>query len=230
MDVEIFEGPEQLAIGAADLIEATIGAADGHCDIGLAGGSTPQATYAQLRSRAIDWSNVAVWLSDERWVPHDSEDSNGNQAERFLVDGIEPATFLRPRYSEHLEPIDSAAFYEARLRSAIGQQPKLVLLGMGTDGHTASLFPGTRAVGDTSERWFVANHVPQLDMWRLTVTPHLLEISEHIAVIVSGSAKADVLAEAIERPGGRYPIELLHRCKGTVTVLCDREAASALST
>lgn len=230
MDVEIFEGPEQLAIGAADLIEATIGAADGHCDVGLAGGSSPRATYARLRSRDIDWSEVTVWLSDERWVAYDSEDSNGNQAERFLLDGIEPETFLRPRYSEHLEPVDSAAFYEARLRSAIGEQPKLVLLGMGSDGHTASLFPGTRAVEDTSERWFVANHVPQLSTWRLTVTPHLLEISEHIVVIVSGGAKADVLAEAIRRPEGRYPIELLHRARGSVTVLCDREAASQLST
>lgn len=230
MDVEIFEGPDQLAIGAADLIEAAIRAAGGRCDLGLAGGSTPQATYAQLRTRSIDWGAVTVWLSDERWVPYDSEDSNGNQAAQSLLEGIEPAAFLRPRYSEHLEPIDSAAFYEARLRSAIGEHPRLVLLGMGTDGHTASLFPGTRAVDDTSDRWFVANHVPQLSSWRLTVTPRLLGISEHVVVIVSGGAKADVLAEAIERPDGRYPIELLHRSKGAVTVLCDREAASALST
>jgi 6-phosphogluconolactonase len=229
MDVEIFAGPTELAIGAADFIEAAFVESRGGCDIGLAGGSTPQATYTQLRSREIDWGAVDVWLSDERWVPHDSEDSNGHQAEQTLVDGIEAASFLRPRYSEHLEPIDSAAYYEAKLRSVIGERPKLVLLGMGTDGHTASLFPGTDAVDDASDRWFIANHVPQLDTWRLTVTPHLLEIAERVAVIVSGSAKADVLAEVVERPEGRYPIELLHRSSGSVTVLCDREAASSLS-
>ena len=229
MDVEIFPGPAELAIGAADFIAAVFDESEDRCDVGLAGGSTPQATYAQLSSRDIDWDGVDVWLSDERWVPHDSDDSNGHQAQRSLLNGIEPATFLRPRHSEHLEPIDSAVYYEARLRSVIGEQPKLVLLGMGTDGHTASLFPGTSAVEDTSDRWYVANHVPQLDTWRLTVTPHLLEIAERIVVLVSGTAKADVLAEAIERPQGRYPIELLHRCGGSVTVLCDREAAASLS-
>lgn len=229
MDVEIFAGPAELAIGAADLVEATIDAAGGHCEIGLAGGSTPQATYEQLRSRDIDWSALDVWLSDERWVPHDSEESNGHQAERSLLGHARPATFLRPRYSEHLEPIDSAAYYEAEMRSVIGERPRLVLLGMGTDGHTASLFPGTDAAEDSSDRWFIANHVPHLDTWRLTVTPHLLEIAQTIAVIVSGSAKADVLAEAIERPEGRYPIEILHRAAGSVTVLCDRDAAASLS-
>lgn len=229
MDVEIFPGPDELAIGAADLVEATIGGSDGTCDIGLAGGSTPQATYALLRNRDIDWRRVHIWLSDERWVPEDSEDSNGLQAERSLISGIEPASFLRPRHSEHLEPIDSAVYYEARLRSVIGARPKLVLLGMGDDGHTASLFPGTTAVEDSSERWFIANRVPQLDTWRLTVTPHLLGIAERIAVIVSGSAKAGVLAEVIDRPEGRYPIELLHRASGAVTVLCDRDAAALLS-
>ncbi len=229
MDVEIFAGPTELAIGAADLIERTVKESEGRCDIGLAGGSTPQATYALLRSRDIDWGSIDLWLSDERWVPHDSEESNGHQAERTLLDGIEPATFLRPRHSSHLEPVDSAVYYEAALRSMIGSRPKLVLLGMGTDGHTASLFPGTAATEDTSDRWFIANHVPQLDTWRLTVTPHLLEIAERVAVIVSGSAKADVLAEVIERPEGRYPIELLHRSSGSVTVLCDHEAAASLS-
>lgn len=229
MNVEIFAGPAELARGAADYIEGVINETEGRCDIGLAGGSTPQATYTELRTRGIDWSEVDIWLSDERWVPHDSAESNGHQASRSLAAGIEPSSFLRPRHSDHLEPADAAAYYEADLRSMVGERPRLVLLGMGTDGHTASLFPGTAAVEDTSDRWYVANHVPQIDAWRLTVTPHLLEIAERIAVIVAGASKADVLAEAIERPEGRYPIELLHRCSGAVTILCDREAAGSLS-
>ena len=100
---------------------------------------------------------------------------------------------------------------------------------MGTDGPVASLFPGTAGLVDTSDRWFIANEVPQLNTWRLTVTPHLLEIAERVAVIVSGDAKADILAEAIERPSGRFPIEILHRSQGSVTVLCDQAAASTLT-
>lgn len=230
MDVQIFSGPEELAAGAADFIAAGLAEADGRCDVGLAGGSTPQATYRELRSREVAWDSVDIWLSDERWVPHDSEDSNGYQAGVSLVDQVSEPSFLRPRFSALLEPVDSAAFYEARLRSAIGERPSVVLLGMGTDGHIASLFPDTEALSDTSERWFVANHVPQLDTWRLTVTPHLLDIAEQVVVIVSGHAKADVLAEAVARPTGRYPIELLHRSEAAVTVLCDQAAGSSLAT
>lgn len=230
MDVRTFEDPGELAAGAADLIASVLTRSEGRVDVGLAGGSTPQPTYTELRKRRVDWSLVDIWLSDERWVPHDSDDSNGHRAERSLVEHIPDARFLRPRFSEHLEPEDSAAYYEAALRSVIGERPKLVLLGMGTDGHVASLFPATQAVDDEpGNRWYVANQVPQLDTWRLTATPHLLEIAEAIVVIVSGSAKADVLAESIERPAGRHPIEILHRAQGEVTVLCDRAASSSLS-
>lgn len=229
MDVQIFGDPDALAAAAADFIAAGLAASDGRCDLGLAGGSTPQATYRELRSRDVDWNAVDIWLSDERWVPHDSEESNGHQAEASLVGRLPESSFLRPRFSSRLEPVDSAAFYEARLRSAIEHRPSMVLLGMGTDGHIASLFPGTDALADTSERWFVANHVPQLDTWRLTVTPHLLSIADRVVVIVSGEAKAAVLAEAVERPQGRYPIEILHRSEAAVTVLCDQAAASSLA-
>jgi 6-phosphogluconolactonase len=111
----------------------------------------------------------------------------------------------------------------------IRERPTLILLGLGTDGHTASLFPGTSGLSEAGDRWFIANHVPQLDTWRLTVTPHLLEIAERIVLLVSGSSKAEVLAEAIHRPQGRYPIEILHRSDAVVTVLADRAAAAALA-
>jgi 6-phosphogluconolactonase len=228
MDVEIFEDPGQLASAAADFIAEVLEGTEGPCDIGLAGGSTPQATYAELRTRRIDWASVDIWLSDERWVPRDSDDSNGHQAAMALVDHIPRAGFLRPRFSAHLEPDDSAAFYEAQLRSVVWDRPRLVLLGMGTDGHTASLFPGTSALNTETGRWFVANHVPQLNTWRLTVTPHLLDVAERIVVLVAGSAKAEVLAEAIKRPQGRFPIEILHQSNAAVTVFADQAAAGAL--
>lgn len=230
MDVTRFATPEALAEGAADFIVERINRSQDRFNLGLAGGSTPAATYEQLRFRSIEWAGVDVWLSDERWVPHDSPESNGAMAyERFLhlAEGV---NFLRPRYSERVEPDESATYYEASLRHVIPDgRPDLILLGMGTDGHTASLFPGTAALKMTdSTRWFVSNHVESLDAWRLTVTPYLLDRAQEIAVIVAGTAKAAVLAEAIEHPAGRYPIEILHDSDAVVTFLVDEAAGAQL--
>ncbi len=197
-------------------------------NLALAGGSTPGATYRTLTNRPIDWSRTDVWLSDERWVPHDSDDSNGRMARETLIDRVDGATFHRPRYSENLEPDEAAAYYEATLRRMIPDgRADVVLLGMGTDGHTASLFPGTEALTEPTTRWVVENHVPALDAWRLTVTPHFLTSVATIVVIVAGADKADVLAEVVEHPVGRYPIEILHDCVGDVVFMLD--AAGSLS-
>lgn len=197
--------------------------------LGLAGGSTPADTYRELGGHQVDWPNVRLWLSDERWVPHDHADSNGGMALELL-----PAEanrrLVRPRYSEFLQPEDSAAHYEAELRLIHdGRDPDMVLLGMGTDGHTASLFPGTTALDAPVDRWFVANHVPQLDTWRLTATPSLLQRATAVVVLVAGSDKADVLREVLEGPDGAYPIQLLREAEGDVTVVCDEAAAARLS-
>lgn len=229
MKLEIHDGPAELANGAADRIADLL--TGGCSDIGLAGGSTPAATYEALGHRDVDWSMVDAWLSDERWTEHDSADSNGAMAASLLVGRVAGLTLHRPQFDADMTPAASAADYETRVRELTDGPPGLVLLGMGTDGHVASLFPGTVALANAADpRWFVANHVPQLDVWRLTVTPHLLRIASHVIVIVSGSAKAGVLAEAMEQPMGAYPIELLHEAEGQVTVMADREAASRTTT
>ena len=229
MKLEIHDGPGELANRTADRIADLMKA--GCADIGLAGGSTPTATYEALARRDVDWSTVDAWLSDERWTDHDSDESNGAMAASSLVDRVTGLTLHRPHFDANITPAASAEDYEARLREFTDGPPGLVLLGMGTDGHIASLFPGTVALANAADsRWFVANHVPQLDVWRLTVTPHLLRIAAHVIVIVSGSAKASVLAEALERPIGAYPIELLHEAEGQVTVMADTDAASHMTT
>ena len=211
----------------ADLIAARTAA--GPMTLGLAGGSTPSGTYRACEDRPIEWSNVRLWLSDERWVPHDHPDSNGRMALEVLP--AEAARRLvRPRHSAYLQPEDSAAHYEAELRLMHdGHNPDMVLLGMGTDGHTASLFPGTAALDAPADRWFVANRVPQLDTWRLTATPTLLKQATAVVVLVAGGDKAEVLAEVVEGPDGRYPVQLLRAASGSVTFVCDRAAASRLS-
>lgn len=229
MDLVTFTSPEDLASGAADFITARMSQPGPRLNLGLAGGSTPAATYEQLRWRSINWSNIDVWLSDERWVDHQSPDSNGRMAHETLIDHVDGANLLRPRYNENLEPDESAVHYEASLRHIMSDgRPDLILLGMGTDGHTASLFPGTTALEEDRHRWFVSNWVEAQDTWRLTATPNLLKSAKQVVVIVSGAAKADVLAEILNDPSGRYPTELLHDSEGSVTVLADSEAASAV--
>ncbi|MEX1004917.1 MAG: 6-phosphogluconolactonase [Acidimicrobiia bacterium] len=216
-----------LARAAAELIAAR--ASQGPITLGLAGGSTPADTYDALGDVSIDWENVSLWLSDERWVPHDHADSNGRMALEHLPSAAS-SRLVRPRYSPYLTPADSAVHYDAELRSLHGDKfPEIVLLGMGTDGHTASLFPDTDALAADPRRWFVENHVPQIDAWRLTVTPSLLHHAETVLVLVAGADKAALLADVLEGPAGRYPIQLLHEAQGEVTVLCDADAASALS-
>lgn len=231
MQVHTHPSDEALAIAAADLISDRLAQVDGdRANIALAGGSTPTATYRALQQRPVDWSRTDVWLSDERWVPHDSDESNGRMANETLMHHVSGAAFHRPIHSPHVEPDESAAYYEATLRIAIPDgEPDVVLLGMGTDGHTASLFPGTTALVEPTQRWFVENHVESMDIWRLTATPYLLQRAKTIVVIVAGEDKADVLAEAVERPSGRYPIELLHDAGGEVLFLTDEGAASQLS-
>ncbi len=227
MDLSIYESRAELAEATAALIAER--AAAEPLTLGLAGGSTPSDAYTALGEHDIQWDRVSMWLSDERWVPHDDPESNG----RMALECLPPEAadrLIRPRHSSFLDPADSAAHYDAELRSMHEDgPPDLILLGMGTDGHTASLFPGTDALEPDPHRWFVANRVPQVDNWRLTATPQLLKIARQVLVLVSGQAKAGVLAEVIEGPDGQFPIQLLRHAEGHVTIMCDREAASALS-
>lgn len=227
MQLSVLEDRSGIARHVADLIAARVGS--GPMTLGLAGGSTPADTYHELATRQIDWQNVRLWLSDERWVPHDHADSNGRMALEHLPEAA-GQRLVRPRHTQYLQPEDSAAHYEAELRLIHdGDTPDMVLVGMGTDGHTASLFPGTAALDAPSDRWFVANQIPHLDTWRLTVTPGLLQRAKAVVVLVAGADKAEVLQQVLEGPDGAYPIQLLRAAEGDVTVVCDRAAASLLS-
>lgn len=221
MEIFIHDDPAAVAGAVTGRIAGVIQSDSPRVSIGLAGGSTPAAAYGLLRSEP-GWDNVDAWLSDERWVGLDHERCNGAQAATLLMNHV-PARFYRPAWAEDMTPEESAADYERSLIGIFdGRRPDLILLGMGEDGHVASLFPETAAVEET-KRLYVANHVPKMGEDRLTATYPLLWMARLLVVIVTGSMKAPALAECLkgDRPGG-----MLGNGDAMVEWHVDREAAS----
>lgn len=196
---------------AAEAIELS-----GRFTIALSGGRTPKALFELLASdefaEKIDWSNVEIYFGDERTVPPDHPDSNYRMAKEALLDHV-----MIPRTNVHrmkgeLDPEAAAIEYGKMLKDRFGEDGglDLVLLGMGDDGHTASLFPGTEALTETKHRC-VANFVPKLNTWRLTLTAPFLNRSREVLVMVEGAGKAARVQEVIEGPEDpdRLPIQMI---------------------
>ena len=225
MSVHIYPTPQSLAIAAADFIEQYIAGLDRKMTLGLAGGGTPAATYAELATRDIDWSRVLLWLGDERWVPHDHEESNTRMAHETLVDRV-VAELLAP--DTGFGEAEEAAFtYGHRLLKAFHEgRPDLVLLGIGDDGHTASLFPDTEAL-EVDTIGYVANWVEQKDTWRLTATMPLLWSAREVVFLVQGEDKAGVVARIID-DGHPYPAQRVAAGASNSRWLLDEAAASQL--
>lgn len=228
MRIRVFDDPERLADAAAREIEAWLRLTGPRTTIGLAGGSTPTATYERLRDVRVPWSEVAAWMTDERFVPADHPDSNAGMARRALFDHI-PATLHQPPWME--DPLAAADEYEQVLETVLdreptGLKPGLVLLGVGEDGHTASLFPGTEALTKT-DRDYVANWVPDREEWRLTATVDLLTRARRLMFLVAGSHKAAVVAEVLEGSSDMPAAIVSGGCRDAVWLL-DQAAAAGL--
>jgi len=226
MQLRVFDDAATLAEKAASLIADQIRA--GATTLGLAGGNTPRATYAQLRRLDVPWDKVVAWLPDERWVPPGHPDRNATMASAALFDHV-PATLLEVPWVD--EPRHAAALYQTTLRETLPSphgrpQPDIVLLGLGDDGHTASLFPGTSAVEERDE-WFVANWVAAKDTWRLTATFPLLWAARTIVLLVSGTQKATALQQALQSGA---PVPAARTLDGSADVIwmVDNAAASLL--
>jgi 6-phosphogluconolactonase len=224
MELLVHDDPSSVAEAVSRRIAELISETGDRFSLGAAGGGTPQATYRALRDLNPGWDKVVAWLSDERWVPPDDQRSNGRMVADALLDHVD-AGFERPHWSEMVTPEDSAAHYEARLRSIHGESPPdLVLLGMGADGHTASLFPGTTAI-EEQRRWYVANEVPELGETRLTATYPLLWRARLLLILVVGEEKAGALEASF---GRKTPAGRLGDGDGVVEWHVDRAAASLL--
>ena len=200
----------------------------------LAGGSTPKAAYEILArdfAETVDWGRTHVFFGDERTVPPDHEDSNYRMAREALLDHVSIGGVHRMR--GELPPEEAAASYEDELRGFFGAEepPRfdLVLLGIGEDGHTASLFPETSAL-EVTDRLVVANPVLKLDTTRITLTAPVLNAARAVIFLVVGGGKAEALKEILEGDADprRYPAKLV-RPEGNLIWMVDRAAAGFLS-
>jgi 6-phosphogluconolactonase len=216
-------------------------AAQGRARIALSGGTTPKAVFELLADPTQPWRDRMPWERldffwvDERSVPPDAPASNYRMTREALLDQVP----LRPeqihRIKSELDPEAAAARYESELRNSFrlegAEMPRfdLVALGMGEDGHTASLFPHTEAINELS-RLVVPNHVPQLDSWRITLTWPVINNARSIFFLVSGAAKAPVLNDVLTGPCNpeRLPSQLIWPSSGILTYILDKDAASLL--
>ncbi len=203
----------------------------GTCSIVLSGGNTPRTLYRLLAQRpsAIPWAHVHVFWGDERYVPPEDPRSNFGMAKETLLDSVAcPAANVHRMPTECADPDIAARDYERTLRSCFdGEWPDfdLVLLGLGDDGHTASLFPGSLALAEKT-RWVVATKAPSAPPWRLTLTLPALIRAAAIYVLVAGSTKAEPLRHVLEGVGDwiRYPAAGVRLGTGTVIWWVDRDA------
>jgi 6-phosphogluconolactonase len=208
---------------AAMLAEAA--GAGGH--VVLTGGSSPRRAYEQCAERDDDWSSATVWFGDERCVPPAHPDSNFAMADRALLSRLsKPPTVMRMQ--GELDPDAAAGAYEADVRERLGGDPRwdLLLLGIGPDGHTASLFPNAPAL-EEQERRAVA--VPHEDVERVTMTLPMLSAAAKVLYLVLGESKAEAARQVFsEEPSPEAPASLLRSTEGETIALLDRAAAAEL--
>jgi len=244
-DVSIASDTGALARAAAEIFTAAAAGAiraRGTFRVALAGGRTPSAVYALLgqdeatRSR-VDWTRVQVFWGDERHVPPNHLDSNFRMAHDAMLRHVpvDPGHVWRIK-AEHADADRAAREYERDLRLAFGagagETPRfdLVLLGMGPDGHTASLFPETDALYER-RRLVVSNRVERLRTDRITLTVPVLNRAAEIVFLVQGGDKAAALRAVLEGPfdPDRLPAQLIHPSRGRLRWLVDPAAAALLS-
>ena len=237
MSVHIYSRSEELFRAAAREFAARAKEAieeRGRFAVVLAGGSTPEAMYGILARDymdGIDWSRIYVFFGDERSVPPHHEDSNLKMASEVLLDHVPVGNVHRMR--GELPPDQAAEAYEEQLRMFFRTEdvPRfdLILLGLGADGHTASLFPETPAL-EVHDRWVVANSVPRLDTTRITLTIPVINAARAVIFLVEGEDKAEAVREVLEGDADprAYPAKLIQHPGGPEWML-DQSAASLLS-
>ena len=227
IDVRVVEDP---AAVVAELF-LDVACAGGH--IALSGGSTPRRAYELAARSDADYSAATMWLGDERLVPHDDDRSNYRMARESLADPLPEDR--RPRLmpvDTALGPDAAAAAYEALLLGTIGQHPRLdlALMGLGPDGHTASLFPGKPAVVET-QRYCVG--VPEAGMEpkvpRVTMTLPLFNTAREVVFLVAGADKAEAVRRAFGNPPDETaPSALVRPGAGKLALVLDPPAAAEL--
>lgn len=248
------EGARRFAAAAQAAV-----AARGRFAVALSGGSTPEGLYRELATRhrasgadqssdapRVPWQQTHIFFGDERYVPHDDSESNFRMAREALLDHVPiPAEQVHAMPTDAADPDVAAQKYEATLATVFTQcsvpgnqysEPgspfpcfDLILLGMGPDGHTASLFPGTDAVHE-QHRWVLAPWVDKFQTFRLTLTPPVINQGRQVLFLVSGASKAQTLRDVLEgaRDPSRLPSQIVRPAEGQLIWLIDRDAAHRL--
>ena len=213
----------------------------GRARMAISGGSTPKATFGLLADPSqpwrakMPWDKVDLWWVDERCVPPDDADSNYRMTREEMLDKVPLKPEQIHRIEGELEPAAGAARYEEELRKGFGlaedglPQFDVMQLGMGPDGHTASLFPHTAALNETG-RLAVANHVTAKDAWRITLTLPVINHAAEVFFLIAGTDKAQILKEVLLGPRDpeRLPSQLIFPANDILTLLLDRAAAALL--
>jgi 6-phosphogluconolactonase len=237
--IQVYPDPESLSRAAAALLvmQANLAvAARGRFSVALSGGATPRRTYELLAATPLKdqapWDRMHVFWGDERGVPLNDPRSNARMAQEAWLDHV-------PIPKDQIHPLDCSQApaaagrqYEAQLREFFAGRPPrldLVLLGLGDDGHTASLFPGTPVL-EERERWVAAVHLDEQNLYRVTMTAPLINQAAMVAFLVAGKSKAGVLQEVLHGPRdpGRLPAQLIQPQNGDLLWLADLAAAARL--
>ncbi len=238
--IEIAKSVDQAAVRGAELfLEAALRAIDerGRFTVALSGGASPQPLFRTIAEQApnwvIDWGAAHVFWVDERCVPPDHPDSNFRMARELLLSRLPAPGAVIHRIAGELPPKDSAIRYEEDLSLAFGDDElpvfDMIFLGVGNDGHTASLFPGMEDKGDQGRK-AVAVHAENLDSHRVTLTLPVINNARRVVIMVTGAGKADIVAEILEgKTAGRYPAGRVAPLRGSLTWLLDLEAAAKLT-
>ncbi len=216
-------------------------AARGRARIAISGGSTPKAAFALLADPAqpwrarMPWDRLDLWWVDERCVPPDHADSNYRMTREALLDHVQLSPAQIHRMEGELDPEAAADRYESELRNSFRLEGAevpcfdLIALGMGPDGHTASLFPHTPALHEVM-RLVTANHVAAKDAWRTTLTLPVINRARQVFFLVGGPDKTQILKEVLLGPRDpeRLPSQLIQPAGGILTLILDRTAAALL--
>jgi 6-phosphogluconolactonase len=238
-DLHVFPDASSVAVAVADAFVEDAQAAiseRGAFFVSLAGGTTPKAAYRLLaqspRADAVDWQHVQVYFGDERCVPPDSDESNYKSAHDAFLSTVPIPEQNVHRMQGEADPLTAARDYAQLLVQTMGDIPQFdfIMLGMGTDGHTASLFPGTDPRVD-DDRLVRAVYVEKMQTHRITLTPLVINNARHVLIATEGLTKAPALYAVREGPYDpvQHPIQIVAPLRGRLSWYVDRAAAAELS-
>jgi len=239
-NIEVFQSIEELNKAAAEYIITVSNEAiieRGKFTIVLSGGDTPQRLYALLSEKPyreqINWNRTFIFWGDERCVPLNDKRNNAYQAKLILLDKIDIPLLNIHSIPVDLPPVVAASNYEKDLKVFFENDPvhfDIILLGLGENGHTASLFPGTKVIHEHAEG-IRAVFVQEEKMFRITMTAPLINKARHILFLVTGEKKADILGKILNSSAplhDKYPAQLIKSVHGDLLWFADQEAASLI--